>query len=119
MKYSKETRTKTSEIERVAMPTIKNISVEEIRKEFLPQWFIQGAEYPVCPLCARPHHKEPGPFTYGITVRENEGNISLWVQSFGCCKSQQYFSFSDIKKRKVNKSNLIPILKRIFYYREI
>ncbi|PKP59926.1 MAG: hypothetical protein CVT89_00685 [Candidatus Altiarchaeales archaeon HGW-Altiarchaeales-2] len=102
------------------LPALRDIRISEMSKDFFPGWIIQdGTKEWRCPICERPHHKEPGPFSCGMTLDKNESTATLWVKSFGCCKQAQYFSFSDIKKRKVCKSNLIPILKRIFNYHEI
>lgn len=102
------------------LPALRDIHIREISKDFFPDLVSQeGTKEWKCPICERPHHKEPGPFSCGMTLDKNENTVSLWVKSFGCCKWNQNFSFYDIKERKVSKSNLISILKKVFYSREI
>lgn len=98
------------------LPALRNIHIRDISKDLFFECVIhEGTKEWICPICERPHHKEPGPISCGLTLDKNEKTAFLWVKADGCCKTVQYFSFSDIQKRKVNKSNIIPILKKIFY----
>lgn len=94
---------------------IENARIKEISREFFPGQAIQEGKDWTCPICLRPHHKEPGPFNYGATIHEKKDSITLWVQSAGCCKQEQEFSIKKLKERQVKASNLMPFLKRHFY----
>ncbi|MDI6777313.1 MAG: hypothetical protein QMD03_08820 [Syntrophales bacterium] len=117
MKIVQEKRKKGSERKSIALPAVDDVQIQEISKEFFPEWIVQDGKDWICPICERPHHKEPGPFIYGATVRKNESAVSLWVQSLGCCRWEQCFPFKKIKERKVKASDLIPVLRRSFYSR--
>ena len=93
---------------------IPDLPIIQISKEFFPDWVEQKPRKYICPICGRPHHKGPGPFTYGITINKNERMASLWVQSFGCCKSDQCFPYDFVNSQKINTENIIPILKKVF-----
>lgn len=108
---------KESEGKSTALLAVGDVQINEISKEFFPERIVREEEDWICPICERPYHKEPGPFTYGATVRKNEGTVSLWVQSLGCCRWEQHFPFKKIKEGKVKASNLISVLRRSFYSR--
>lgn len=92
-----------------------DVQINEIRKDFIPKLIYKKRKGWICPLCKRPHHKEPGPFTYGMTMRKDDNTIILWAQSLGCCKWNQYFPIDDIKHRKITPSNLISVLRECLY----
>jgi hypothetical protein len=115
MKIIQEKKKNESERKNIAVHAVDEAHIEEISKEFFPERIVQEREDWICPVCERPHHKQPGPFTYGVTVRRNESTVTLWVQSLGCCRWEQCFTFQEIKERKVKASNLIPVLMRRFY----
>lgn len=117
MEIVQEKRKKESEQKSIALLGVDDAPINEISKEFFPKRVVQERKDWICPICERPYHKEPGPFTYGVTVRKNESTVTLWVQSLGCCKWEQCFPFKKIKERKVNASNLISVLRRSFYSR--
>lgn len=85
-----------------------------ISKEFIPKWFRKQTTKYRCPICQRPHYKEPGPFTYGITNNMVEGKLSLWVESFGCCGTIQEFPYESIEDQSIKVENINPILKKVF-----
>jgi|SRR3972149_8917226 len=85
-----------------------------VSKEFFPYWIKQKLGKHKCPICKRPDYKEPGPFNYGITLNKNDKTVSLWVQSFGCCKTTQNFPYQFIKEQNLNSENIVPILKKVF-----
>ncbi|HHT9124673.1 MAG TPA: hypothetical protein ACFYD6_02530 [Candidatus Brocadiia bacterium] len=118
MKMVQEKREKEREARKnIALLTgrVEDAQINEISKElFLGQIVKKGKDW-ICPVCYRPHHKKPGPFTCGITVHRNERTVSLWARALNCCRWEQYFPFEKIKERKVEASNLNPVLKRIFY----
>src|SRR3990167_8192594 len=95
---------------------LPDLPIVHVGKEFFPDWVKQKPGKYICPVCKRPHHKEPGPFTYGIAVNKNEKMFPLWVQSFGCCKTVQEFSFQSIKRQNINSENIVPILKKVFTF---
>lgn len=115
MKIVQEKEKKGSEKKSITLPAVVDAQIQEISKEFFPERIVQVGKDWICPICERPHHKEPGPFTYGVTVRKNESAVSLWVQSLGCCRWEQHFPFKKIKERKVNASNLNSVIRRSFY----
>jgi|GEM_PF-2390858 len=115
MKIVQEKRGKDSEKKINALLVIEEAQINEICKEFFPKWVVKEGKDWICPICQRPHHKEPGPFTRGVTIHTNESTVTLWVQSLGCCRWEQCFTFKEIKERKVKASNLIPVLIRSFY----
>ncbi len=117
IKSVQEKRKKGSEIKSIALPVVEDVQIQEISKEFFPEWVAQHGKEWICPICERPHHKEPGPFIYGVAVRKDESTVTLWVQSLGCCRWEQNFPFKKIKEGKVKVSNLIPVLRRSFYSR--
>jgi len=96
---------------------IPDLPIVQISKEFFPDWVKQKPGKYICSICGRPHHIEPGPFSYGITINKNERTASLWAQSFGCCKSNQSFPYNFVNKQKVNSENIIPILKKVFLFK--
>lgn len=115
MKIAQENNRKENENKHIALPVVFEAQIQEISKEFFPERIVQDGQKWVCPVCLRPHHKEPGPFTHGATVRKKENSVSLWVQSSGCCRWEQHFSLNKIKERKINASNLNSVIKRSFY----
>ena len=88
----------------------ENAQINEISKEFFPKRIVKKGKNWICPICYRPYHKEPGPFTCGIKIRENERAVSLWVRALDCCGWEQHFSLD----QKVEISNMNTVLKRIF-----
>lgn len=94
---------------------IENARIKEMSQEFFPGQAIQEGEDWTCPICLRPHYKEPGPFSYGATIHEKKDFITLWVQSVGCCRWEQEFSIKKLKERQVKASNLMWFLKKHFY----
>lgn len=88
----------------------EDAQISERSKEFFPKRIAKKGKEWICPVCYRPHHKKPGPFTCGIKARENERTVSLWVRALDCCKWEQHFSLD----RKVEISNMNTVLKRIF-----
>jgi hypothetical protein len=117
MEFVQQERKKGSEQKSIALLAVDNEQIKEIRKEFFPKRVSQERKDWICPICERPYHKEPGPFTCGVTLRRKESTVTLWVQSLGCCRYEQCFSLKKIKERKVNASNLISALRRSFYSR--
>ncbi|OGU14405.1 MAG: hypothetical protein A2X61_12820 [Ignavibacteria bacterium GWB2_35_12] len=101
-----------------ALLVINDTPIKKICWEFSPDWEVYGVEKYICPVCERPHHMEPGPFTYGITFNYLKKIATLWVKSLNCCQWSQYFSFDDIKLRKFNSQNIIPIIAKVFIYNE-
>lgn len=100
---------------RIKLKTVlPNLPTIQISKEFFPTWIKQKPGQYRCPLCRRPHYKEPGPFTYGITTNENNSQVFLWVKSFGCCKTIQEFPYQSINEQNINTENIVPILKKVF-----
>ena len=87
----------------------------EISKEFFSKRIVKKGKDWICPICNRPHHQKPGPFTAGMIASRSECEATLWVQSLGCCRWEQHIPFEKIKERKIESLNLIPVLKRIFY----
>ena len=127
MKQTNKTKTNSFRTENLLLSTdfsanhfgqlIPYLPIVHISKEFFPDWVKQKSGKYVCPICGRQHHKEPGPFSYGITINKNERTASLWVQSFGCCKSDQCFPYDFVNKEKINTENIIPILKKVFLFK--
>jgi hypothetical protein len=117
MEIVQENGEKGTEQKGIALFAVDDLQIKEIGKEFFPKIVIQGRKDWICPICGRPYHKEPGPFTCGVTVRRKESTVTLWVQSLGCCRWEQSFPFRKIKERKVNASDLIFVLRRSFYSR--
>lgn len=96
---------------------IPDLPIVYISKEFCPDWIDQIPENYICPICGRPHHKEPGPFTYGITINNDERTCSMWVKSFDCCEIKQLLPYQFVKKERVNSENIVPILKKVFSFK--
>jgi hypothetical protein len=115
MEIVQEKRKKGSERKSIALLAVDDTQIKEISKEFFPKRVVQEGKDWICPICERPHHKQPGPFTYGVTLRKKEVTVTLWVQSLGCCRWEQCFPFEKIKERQVNASNLFSVLRRSFY----
>jgi len=115
MKNVQEKRKKGNEGKSIALLSVNDAQIGEISKEFFPKRVIQEGKDWICPICERPHHKEPGPFTCGMTIRKNEGTVTLWVQSLGCCRWAQHFPVKKIKDGKINTSDINSILRRNFY----
>ena len=115
MKIVQEKKKMGSGNKSITLPVVVDAQIQEISKEFFPERIVQVGGKRICPVCLRPHHKDPGPFTHGVIVRKNEDSVSLWVQSLGCCRWEQSFSLKKIKERKVNASNLQSAIKRSFY----
>lgn len=88
----------------------EDLQINEISKEFFPKRIVKNGKDWICPICYRPHHKKPGPFTCGMKVQENERDVSLWVRALDCCEWEQHFSLDD----EVKISELSPVIKRIF-----
>ncbi|MEW6507599.1 MAG: hypothetical protein AB1432_07640 [Bacteroidota bacterium] len=103
---------------------MKSIDKIEISEEFFPTWFKQRRRKWICPVCNRQHHKEPGPFFYGMIANKDEDpndpllysgrTIAVFVKATGCCKWQQSFPYDEIKKRKTKKANIQFVLQKIF-----
>ena len=115
MKIVQEKKKMGSENKSITLPVVVDAQIQEISKEFFPERIVQIGKEWICPICLRPHHKEPGPFTHGLTIRKSENTVSLWMQSLGCCSWVKHFPFNKIKERKVNASNLNSVIKRSFY----
>lgn len=115
MKVVKEEKKKGSENKSIALSVVVDAQIQEISKEFSPEQIVQVGKDWICPVCLRPHHKKPGPFTHGATIKKNESTVSLWVQSMDCCRWEQHFPFKAIKERKVNAANLNSVIRRSFY----
>lgn len=101
----------------IALLKVDSVVIEEIRGEFIPDWLVHNSQKCICPICLRPHHKEPGPFMYGMTLNKKKETISLWVQSFGCCRTEQYFPLGYALKREINPANIISIIKKVFSHK--
>ena len=115
MEMVQEKRKKGCARKNIAFLTGGDAQINEISKEFFPGRIFKKGKGWTCPLCYRPYHKEPGPFTYGLTVHRNGKTVSFWAQALNCCRWEQHFPFEKIKERKVKASNLNSVLKRIFY----
>ena len=110
MKIVKEKSGKDNEKKSNALLVIEDARTNEICKGFFPKRIVKNGKDWICPICLRPHHKKPGPFTRGVRILTDENAVTLWVQSFGCCRWQQQFPFNEIKERKVKKSDLNSVL---------
>ena len=111
MKTIQEKRKKIIDRKSINLVAVEDEQFYEIRKEFFPKQDIKREETWICPICERPFHKKPGPFTCGLTVHRNEGTIALWVQSLGCCRFEQEFPIEEtLNNISKVKEGLIPLL---------
>lgn len=100
---------------KINLPSIiPDLPILNISREFFPTWIKQKPGKYRCPVCRRPHHIEPGPFTYGIAINTDERKVYLWVKSFGCCGTKQEFPYQSIKEHNIDIENIVPILKKVF-----
>lgn len=108
----------------------ENAEIREISREFVPANLgkvrprrppLEGEKW-VCPLCERPHHKKPGPFTCGVKIYKrgeafygefyDDEAIGFWVESAGCCRDEQGFPLTQFKEGRINTSNLAWFLRK-------
>ena len=74
-----DNRRKGSKRKGIALLLVDDVQIKEIKKEFFPNHAGKEGDGWICPICERPYHKEPGPFTYGVTLRKDEGTVTIWV----------------------------------------
>ncbi len=116
MKRTKRTETKCSSIQKFVSPTEEkeDILIMEVSKEFFPDWNKQVPAKWVCPLCYRPHHKNPGPFFYGMKTDKTNDIVTISVRASGCCGWHQYFPYKNIRERTINPENINSVIQEVF-----